>query len=132
MRIPHLIGVRVIWFVSAENTFSGRFCKVSIGPHYRKAYTTALSEARRILMVNHCANPECSKPLHYLREGEIFAFEVFDKTLNNGASTRRVEHYWLCGECSQKLLLQRTQEEGLQLVARKRARQVSRLSALAS
>ena len=83
-------------------------------------------------MVNHCANPECSKPLHYLREGEIFAFEVFEKTSSNSASTRRVEHYWLCGECSQKLLLQRTQDAELKLIPRKHTQNVRPLRAIAS
>ena len=27
-------------------------------------------------MVNHCSNPQCAKPLHYLRDGRIFVFDV--------------------------------------------------------
>ena len=29
-------------------------------------------------MVNQCANPKCGKPLHYLREGRIFVFDLPD------------------------------------------------------
>jgi hypothetical protein len=55
-------------------------------------------------MVNKCANPQCSKPLHYLREGRIF---VFDAESNSDAP-HRMEHYWLCGECSKTMRLEKT------------------------
>jgi hypothetical protein len=55
-------------------------------------------------MVNKCANPKCSKPLHYLREGRIF---VFDAESEN-ESPHRMEHYWLCGECSRTMRLEKT------------------------
>ena len=32
-------------------------------------------------MVNQCANPSCAKPLHYLREGRIFVFDLPDPDL---------------------------------------------------
>jgi hypothetical protein len=49
-------------------------------------------------MVSKCANPECGKPLHYLRDGKVFLFEL----KSAGRSPRRVEHFWLCGDCSGK------------------------------
>jgi hypothetical protein len=52
-----------------------------------------------VAMVNVCANPDCGKPLHYLREGKIFVFQI----PNPGASDeipRHLEHFWLCGDCS--------------------------------
>jgi hypothetical protein len=71
-------------------------------------------------MVNHCANPRCSKPLHYLREGRIFVFDVasgeVDKT---GKRSRRMEHYWLCGECSRTLAMEES-PQGVRVVARAR------------
>lgn len=67
-------------------------------------------------MVNHCANPKCSKPLHYLREGRIFVFEANDK--DGEAPIRRMEHFWLCGECSQTLRLEKTRQ-GVQIVMKR-------------
>lgn len=55
-------------------------------------------------MVNKCANPKCSKPLHYLREGRIFVFDA----AGDSDSPHRMEHYWLCGECSQSMRLEKT------------------------
>ena len=64
-------------------------------------------------MVNNCANPKCAKPLHYLREGRIF---VFDAETSDGAESRhRMEHYWLCGVCSQTMLLEKT-GDGVRIV----------------
>lgn len=48
-------------------------------------------------MVSNCANPECSKPLHYLRDGKIFLLQ-FRSADNQNA--KRVEHFWLCGACA--------------------------------
>lgn len=63
-------------------------------------------------MVNNCANPKCAKPLHYLREGRIF---VFDAESDSGKPIRRMEHFWLCGECSQTMRLEKTRQ-GVQTV----------------
>ncbi|MGC2161759.1 MAG: hypothetical protein WA634_07630 [Silvibacterium sp.] len=57
-------------------------------------------------MVNECANPKCAKPLHYLREGRIF---VFDVVVGDGSeSVHRMEHFWLCGTCSKTMRLDQT------------------------
>lgn len=72
------------------------------------------------IMVNHCANPKCAKPLHYLREGRIFVFDVPSTNDGTGKRTRRMEHYWLCGACSQTLVMQQS-AEGVRVVARRRA-----------
>ncbi len=63
-------------------------------------------------MVNHCANPHCCKPLHYLREGRIFMFAVPDPSLgpNNGKEARRLEHFWLCGGCSEVFSLEQASD----------------------
>jgi hypothetical protein len=72
-------------------------------------------------MVNYCANPKCEKPLHYLREGRIFVFDVPDapsvKRID-GARGRRMEHYWLCGDCAQTLIVKHSTAEGMELLAR--------------
>lgn len=56
-------------------------------------------------MVNKCANPKCAKPLHYLREGRVF---VFDAERDSDSPIHRMEHFWLCGVCSQTMSLEKT------------------------
>lgn len=64
-------------------------------------------------MVSKCANPECSLPFHYFREGKLFRIEAegiaveppAGPKLVSGKRPHRVEHYWLCGACSTKLTL---------------------------
>jgi hypothetical protein len=69
-------------------------------------------------MVNKCANPICGKPLRYLREGRIFVFEVQDDAVgSDGKRTRHMEHYWLCGDCSPALQLDR-KSTGIEVLPR--------------
>lgn len=73
-------------------------------------------------MVSNCANPKCGKPLHYLREGRIFVFEVPTGTDGpNGKRSRRLEHFWLCGACAQTMVVQQS-TEGIHAVARPQPR----------
>lgn len=68
-------------------------------------------------MVSSCANPNCSKPLHYLREGRVFVFDLPDPNAPAfaGRNARRMQHFWLCGECC--LTLQVLQvENGVRVV----------------
>ncbi len=72
-------------------------------------------------MVNNCANPLCDKPLHYLRDGRIFVFEVPGDGLGaDGKRARHLEHYWLCGDCSLSLRLERHTTEGVKVLPRPR------------
>jgi hypothetical protein len=71
-------------------------------------------------MVNQCANPKCAKPLHYLREGKIFVFDVTLVEANGkGKGSRRMEHYWLCGVCAQTMAMEQS-PDGVRVVARRR------------
>jgi hypothetical protein len=71
-------------------------------------------------MVSHCANPKCAKPLHYLREGRIFVFDVAAGDADgNGKRTRKMEHYWLCGTCAQTMAMQQS-PDGVRVVTRVR------------
>jgi hypothetical protein len=73
-------------------------------------------------MVSHCANPKCAKPLHYLREGRIFVFDVTASGADSkGKHPRRMEHYWLCGICSETLAMEHS-PDGVRVVARRGAR----------
>jgi hypothetical protein len=51
-------------------------------------------------MISQCANPDCRRDLHYLRDGKIYQFVLTPKTGN-----KRLEHFWLCGECSKTMIL---------------------------
>lgn len=73
-------------------------------------------------MVSNCANPKCGKPLHYLREGQIFVFEVPTGSEGPGGKrARRLEHFWLCGACAQTMVV-RQSTDGIQAVARPQSR----------
>jgi hypothetical protein len=63
-------------------------------------------------MVSKCANPECSVPFHYFREGKLFQVDTTSSGLRpsgpqlmGGKMMYRVEHFWLCGVCSASLTL---------------------------
>lgn len=72
-------------------------------------------------MVSHCANPNCQKPLHYLREGKVFLFS--GRNISKRQSTlNRLEHFWLCGVCSREWTLTIDEENKVQLLAKKRRR----------
>ena len=83
-------------------------------------------------MVSKCANPVCTTPFHYLREGKIFRVEVeitppvtAEETieLSNGSKvpfliatrkpSRKLEHFWLCGPCSTEMTLAYNPAQGI-------------------
>jgi hypothetical protein len=68
-------------------------------------------------MVDNCANPKCNKPLHYLRDGRVFTFNVQGATMGpNGQRLSHIEHYWLCGDCAGSLTLERIPESGVKVL----------------
>ena len=75
-------------------------------------------------MLSKCANPSCSTQLIYLREGKIFVMEhaVKPKLRPQGPvlakSASRLEHFWLCGPCSENLTLVYHPARGVQVVAK--------------
>jgi hypothetical protein len=74
-------------------------------------------------MVNNCANPQCAKPLHYLREGKIFVFDVKNRSgaALNDKRGHHLEHFWLCGTCSQIFRVEQETEQGVRLVPKRQA-----------
>jgi hypothetical protein len=68
-------------------------------------------------MLSKCANPDCSKKLHYLREGKVFKIESEDGLflVDGKKSPRKVEHFWLCGDCSSALTLTYDRLAGIQI-----------------
>jgi len=67
-------------------------------------------------MLSRCANPECGKPLHYLREGRVFLFNVPTSGTDGPISPQR-EHFWLCGECSMAYSMTQQENQAARLVA---------------
>lgn len=73
-------------------------------------------------MVSKCANPSCSTPLIYLREGKLFVMEyVPEPKLNQqpGPSKKtvsNVEHFWLCGPCSAQMTLTYDRKTGVRVL----------------
>jgi hypothetical protein len=72
---------------------------------------SAKLQGRFVAMIAKCANPVCSAPFHYLREGKVFRME-FDPNgsplgpkLAGSKPVRKIEHFWLCGPCSTTLTL---------------------------
>jgi hypothetical protein len=75
-------------------------------------------------MLSKCANPSCSNQLIYLREGKIFVMEhsIHPKLWPQGPiparTATRLEHFWLCGRCSENLTLVYDKERGVEVVAK--------------
>lgn len=74
-------------------------------------------------MLNHCANPNCKKPLHYLRDGKVFLFSRKNSSKQNSKPPfQLLEHYWLCGKCTREWTLTMDGEQGVQLSEKTRHR----------
>jgi hypothetical protein len=57
-------------------------------------------------VLSKCANPACLARFRYLHEGRIFKVETGAVAPDgNKASTRRIEHFWLCERCMQILTI---------------------------
>jgi hypothetical protein len=69
-------------------------------------------------MVNHCANPQCCKPLHYLREGRVYVFDVSHQVVAGDRTARRMEHFWLCGACSEMFFLEQVEDRSVRITPR--------------
>lgn len=54
-------------------------------------------------MLNRCLNPACSAMFRYLYEGRIFTVERFVTSADGLKTDREIEHYWLCGPCSNSM-----------------------------
>jgi hypothetical protein len=75
-------------------------------------------------MLSKCANPACSAQFIYLREGRLFVMEHTGKPALRqqgpalARSASRLEHFWLCGPCSESFTLVYSIDRGVQVVAR--------------
>jgi hypothetical protein len=64
-------------------------------------------------MLSKCANPGCSESFRYLGEGRLFQVERTVKADSSGGKVRKIEHYWLCGRCSQAMRIGVLENEAL-------------------
>ena len=73
-------------------------------------------------MLAKCANPACSTPFRRLHEGKLFQVETdfVPRRANHdrepatkSMSRRRIEHFWLCGECAPLVTLAFDQRQGV-------------------
>jgi len=84
-------------------------------------------------MLSKCANPSCDTPLHYLRDGKVFQVEMMNRPvpIDERKPLRRVEHFWLCGPCSESQTLSYDERNGVQVLpkAQPRAYALSRRAA---
>lgn len=72
-------------------------------------------------MLHKCANSSCTAVFRYLREGKLFYVEteIFSTNQPGPAGSarkrgsRRIEHYWLCDECSSHVTLTFDQHQGV-------------------
>jgi len=64
-----------------------------------------------LFMVSKCANPECSAPFRYFRQGKVFEIRYdsshFHVTAETGSrkNSKEIEHYWLCPKCALKMTI---------------------------
>jgi len=77
-------------------------------------------------MLSKCANPSCSTPLIYLREGKIFVVEHGPQPrVQQGpmlVTGTHLEHFWLCGPCSVEMTIIYDQNKGVIVVPKSHAR----------
>jgi hypothetical protein len=72
-------------------------------------------------MLSKCANPDCHTTLHYLREGRVFKVESDSELFlveGKKRPPRKVEHFWLCGPCSETSTLVKDQAGIIKVMAK--------------
>lgn len=71
-------------------------------------------------MISHCANPACRAPLHFLRSGRLYRFDVKSpgepNAICTSKPTRAAIFFWLCQECSSRFSLKFDLRLGVRLV----------------
>ncbi len=67
-------------------------------------------------MVSKCANPACSTPFRYLREGKLF--QLYSESASRATGQegtqhpRHLEYFWLCGHCAATIKLEFERKDG--------------------
>jgi hypothetical protein len=71
--------------------------------HVRAKFDSKQLSAPEPSMLSVCANPQC-RAAFFSGEGRFFRFRLSHND-GNAANTHAVEHFWLCGKCSQRFTL---------------------------
>jgi len=75
-------------------------------------------------MLSKCANPACSQPFRYLRDGKLFEITTklgSEAAVDDRKLSCRLELFWLCGECCTKLTMINDKDRGIVAVPTDRA-----------
>jgi hypothetical protein len=88
-------------------------------------------------MLAKCANPACSAPFLYLREGKLYQIEM-QPEMSSAAEeqkrevakddrkpARRLEFFWLCGRCARQMTLSFDRGRGVVVVPTRTQRAVA-------
>lgn len=65
-------------------------------------------------MFSACANPDCNVPYRW-GEGEFFRFHKEHAAGESAPNTHSVQHFWLCGRCRRKYMLEYRQGTGVMI-----------------
>jgi len=68
-------------------------------------------------VIFECANPECSAVFDH-RDGILLRFPKRASGGLGSANTHAVQHFWLCGACSQAFVLEYNDAQGVVLSLR--------------
>ncbi len=69
-------------------------------------------------MVSTCANPGCSATFHRLQEGRLFVIDPRERKPPASARDARLQFYWLCEKCAERLTLAVDPEDQVICIAR--------------
>jgi hypothetical protein len=75
-------------------------------------------------MLSKCANPVCTTPFHYLRDGKLFQIDTSvgspqgagPELVTEPKHSHRIEFFWLCAECSSTMTLAFQRGKGVVMV----------------
>jgi len=75
-------------------------------------------------MLSKCANPACTTPFHYLRDGKLFQIDTSrggppsagPELVTGPKQPHRIEFFWLCAECSSTMTLAFQRGKGVVMV----------------
>ncbi len=59
-------------------------------------------------MLSKCANPSCPQSFHYLHSARLYRLETGPGRPASGRDakpSRKLEYFWLCADCSERLTL---------------------------
>lgn len=76
-------------------------------------------------MLAKCANPSCTTPFQYLRDGKLFQMETGlggPHPTSDKKPARRIEYFWLCSRCATEMTLAYESGKGVIAVPLTKAR----------